>query len=220
MFVAPMNGQTWVVCGGRDFSNAQVFDGAMSDLLRLRGCPIRVVHGAARGADTLADGWGNKMAVPVTRIPADWDAHGRAAGPLRNQKILDEYPVDLVIAFPGGRGTADMVRRARTAGIDVAEITLPPTPSGAAEELFGMLVYEGLVPIWDTSNGMAYSVAKRCERFQIAGSTTEEISKKAAALCSALGIEDLMATPFMQPDYYDGVSAAWDMSHPNASKPP
>jgi len=30
---------------------------------------------------------------------------------------------DLCIAFPGGRGTADMVRRARAAGIPVRSVT-------------------------------------------------------------------------------------------------
>ena len=50
-------------------------------------------------------------------MPADWTKHGKAAGPIRNQKMLDECP-DLVVAFPGGKGTADMVRRAMKAGID------------------------------------------------------------------------------------------------------
>jgi hypothetical protein len=54
--------------------------------------------------------------------PADWKAHGRAAGPIRNQRMIDEHRPELVVAAPGGRGTADMVRRARAAGIEVFEI--------------------------------------------------------------------------------------------------
>jgi hypothetical protein len=50
---------------------------------------------------------------------ADWNTHGRAAGPIRNQRMLDEVKPELVVAFPGGRGTADMVRRAREAGVNV-----------------------------------------------------------------------------------------------------
>ncbi len=54
---------------------------------------------------------------------ADWHEHGRAAGPIRNARMIAEGRPDLVIAFPGGRGTADMVSRARKAGIEVREVS-------------------------------------------------------------------------------------------------
>lgn len=57
---------------------------------------------------------------------ADWDTHGRAAGPLRNRAMLvgerdgyNEGRADIVVAFLGGRGTADCVRQARQLGIPV-----------------------------------------------------------------------------------------------------
>ena len=120
--VVPTNGQTWLICGGRAFTDQTMFDGAMSDLLALKGCPVRVVHGGAAGADAMASDWGWRMGLQVVGIAARWDLHGKRAGPLRNQKMLDEYKPDFVIAFPGGRGTADMVSRARLIKIDVAEI--------------------------------------------------------------------------------------------------
>ncbi len=124
----PINGQTWLICGGRNFMDWEMFDAAMSDLLRLRGgLPETVIHGGAGGADTLAGRWGEKFALSVLVFPADWKAHGRAAGPIRNQEMIERKP-DFVVAFPGGRGTADMVRRARKAGVDVAEIKPNPTP--------------------------------------------------------------------------------------------
>jgi len=52
---------------------------------------------------------------------ANWAELGRKAGPIRNQQMLDEGKPNLVVAFPGGRGTADIVRRARAAGIEVVE---------------------------------------------------------------------------------------------------
>lgn len=55
--------------------------------------------------------------------PANWLKYGRMAGAMRNQQMLDEEEVDLVVAFPGGKGTADMVRRARAAGIEVREVS-------------------------------------------------------------------------------------------------
>jgi len=121
--VVPKNGQTWLICGGRNFNDLGVFDNAMGDLMRLKGCPDTIIHGGARGADTLADEWGKRMALRILAMPADWDRHGRSAGPLRNQAMLAKGP-QLVVAFPGGKGTADMVRRAREMNVDVAEIAI------------------------------------------------------------------------------------------------
>ncbi|WP_245576775.1 SLOG family protein [Kaistia adipata] len=81
-----------------------------------------VISGMATGADTLAAEWAERFGFPLRKFPADWKAHGRAAGPIRNQRMIDEGRPDLVIAFPGGRGTADMVRRAKAAGIEVREM--------------------------------------------------------------------------------------------------
>ena len=123
MFEAiPINGQTWLICGGRDFADFDMLSCAMGDLVRTYGMPAAMVHGAASGADTLAARWAERFAITVHAMPADWQAHGRAAGPIRNQAMLDKHKPALVVAFPGGKGTADMVDRARKSGIDVAEI--------------------------------------------------------------------------------------------------
>ena len=94
--------------------------------------PSIVVHGACKkkgseglsGADRWADEWGNEQeGVDVQRYPANWTKYGLGAGPVRNQVVVDEHPdADTCLAFPGGRGTADMVRRCRKAGIPVREI--------------------------------------------------------------------------------------------------
>ena len=121
--VIPKNGQTWIICGGRGFTDAVMFDAAMSDLMRLKGCPDRIVHGDYRGADKLADKWGKRMALDVIPEPADWGSYGHAAGPIRNKKMLT-YKPDLVVAFPGGTGTANMIMQAKAAdpAVDVAEV--------------------------------------------------------------------------------------------------
>lgn len=59
-----------------------------------------------------------QLGLAVEVHPADWGRYGKAAGPIRNQEML-ESGIDLVIALPGGRGTADMVRRAEGAGVPV-----------------------------------------------------------------------------------------------------
>ena len=82
-----------------------------------------VIEGDARGADRMAGEWAQCHGVQNLKFRAEWEKLGRKAGPIRNQLMLDEGRPDLVVAFPGGRGTADMVRRARAAGIDVIEAT-------------------------------------------------------------------------------------------------
>lgn len=110
-----------LVCGGRDYTNVGTVWATLNAIHA--ATPIRlVIHGAARGADTLAKKWALENHVMQTPVPADWDKHGKAAGAIRNQRMLDEYNPSHVLAFPGGRGTADMVRRARAAGLPVREI--------------------------------------------------------------------------------------------------
>lgn len=81
-----------------------------------------IITGCAPGADRCADGWAVCNWTQLLEFPADWRTHGKAAGPIRNQRMLDEGKPDVVIAFPGGRGTADMVRRAERAGVRVVRV--------------------------------------------------------------------------------------------------
>ena len=126
MSVVICNNETWLICGGRSFADQALFDSAMSDLLGMFGHPSKVIHGAATGADAMADVWANRLAVEVVGCPADWDKHGKRAGPIRNEEMLMKHRPKKVVAFPGGHGTADMVRRAklRRGEIDVIEIAL------------------------------------------------------------------------------------------------
>ncbi len=79
-----------------------------------------LVHGAAPGADTIAAEVATAMGWDVEAHPADWDAHGKAAGPRRNQEMVDAG-ADTCLAFPlpESRGTWDCLRRAERAGIRV-----------------------------------------------------------------------------------------------------
>ncbi len=105
-----------LVCGGRDYQDKD------SVLYVLGGFPItRLIHGDARGADTLAEQYAKEAGIPCDAYPANWRQFGYRAGPMRNQQMLDNGKPDIVIAFPGGRGTADMVRRAKRAGVKVYE---------------------------------------------------------------------------------------------------
>lgn len=109
-----------LVCGGRDYSDKM----ALWYILDSLGPPevSVIISGMARGADAFAAEWAARFGFPLLKFPANWDRDGKAAGPIRNQQMIDEGRPDMVIAFPGGRGTADMVRRAKAAGIPVKEI--------------------------------------------------------------------------------------------------
>ena len=80
------------------------------------------MQGGARGVDAIAREWAiTKSGVEMYVCKAEWDKYGKTAGPRRNARMMEWNP-DLVIAFAGGRGTADMVRRAKAAGVIVKEI--------------------------------------------------------------------------------------------------
>lgn len=83
---------------------------------------VIIISGMAKGADSLAIDWAVVNWLRWEEYPADWETHGKAAGLIRNQQMLDEGKPDLVVAFPGGRGTADMIRRAEKAGVEVIKI--------------------------------------------------------------------------------------------------
>lgn len=105
-----------IIAGGRNytFNDADI---DFLDNLCLAHEFTAVLSGGATGADACGERWAKWRGIPIDRYPADWDAHGRAAGPIRNQIMVDA--ADALIAFPGGRGTADVTKRARKAGLRV-----------------------------------------------------------------------------------------------------
>lgn len=105
-----------LVCGGRNFSDYRYLT---AQLCKVNPTPSLIIEGGATGADELARKWAMRRSIAVETYNAQWGQHGRAAGPIRNQQMLDEGKPDLVVAFPGGTGTADMVRRAKAAGVPI-----------------------------------------------------------------------------------------------------
>lgn len=112
-----LRGKRVLVCGGRDFNDKEAVFRAL-DKLHSTGRVVLVIHGAAPGADSLAAQWAQEHGIRCTACPADWKTHGKRAGPLRNSHMLTLKP-DGVVAFPGGRGTMDMIKQAEAAGVKV-----------------------------------------------------------------------------------------------------
>jgi len=113
-----MAGKRIVVTGGRDFSDAAMVGKALEAVKAKHGIS-ELIHGGAKGADSLCATWAKSTGIPVHLFRADWDKFGKRAGHIRNQQMIDEGKPDAAIAFPGGRGTADMVRRCISAGLPV-----------------------------------------------------------------------------------------------------
>src|SRR5215217_1525695 len=107
-----------LVCGGRDFTDAEYLAATLESL----GPITRIIHGGAPGADMLAGDWALRNKIPVEVYQANWLMFGKAAGPRRNAEMLAKGKPDMVVAFPGGKGTADMIRRAKAAGVPVKEV--------------------------------------------------------------------------------------------------
>lgn len=108
-----------LVTGGRNYDNRQHVYDVLDSLM-----PIGSLgHGACPygGADILAEDWAKSREVPYSGYPAAFSTEGRSAGPQRNRTMIADFQPDLVVAFPGGRGTSDCILVARAAGIKVME---------------------------------------------------------------------------------------------------
>ena len=135
-----------LVCGDREWQDDAIIHAVLTGLyaehsvgwLVAHVTPFCVIEGGARGADRAAGWWAgcsplhgppsdhaeyDERQCPCDheRYPADWEKHGKAAGPIRNQQMLTEGKPDLVLAFhddlASSKGTRDMVMRATKAGI-------------------------------------------------------------------------------------------------------
>ena len=113
-----------VVTGGRDFADAALVDYALNAVHAKHGI-TELVHGGARGADSLCASWASRNRIPVQQFRAEWNKHGKGAGPIRNQRMIDEGKPEAAVAFAGGSGTADMVNRCKAAGLSVWEVKSP-----------------------------------------------------------------------------------------------
>jgi hypothetical protein len=112
-----------LVCGGRDFDNVELVRKVFSQTILpfCEGPPEIVIHGGARGADRIAGAVANELGILTAQVNALWDFHGKAAGWVRNKGMLALKP-DIVVAFPGGTGTANMIKIAQDAGVEVVII--------------------------------------------------------------------------------------------------
>lgn len=113
-----------LVCGGRHYNDYYQIERTLNGIHNKTFIKL-LIQGGARGADMLAKSWAEWKKVPVKTYHAQWDEEGKGAGHIRNEKMLKEGKPDLVIAFPGGKGTANMVKIAKEAKVKVMMIGEP-----------------------------------------------------------------------------------------------
>lgn len=148
-----------LVCGGRNFYNKKLLFNKLNNINNNLGPFDVLIHGAASGADSLAGAWAKHVGIEEERFPADWGRFGKAAGMIRNQKMLDEGKPNLVVAFVGGRGTADMIARAKKHNIEVIEIK--PTNAGLYDyqiDRLNRLIQEGAVIAYYCTNNSNHKI--------------------------------------------------------------
>jgi hypothetical protein len=107
-----------LVTGSRNYSDKDKVFQVLSELK-----PLFIVQGGATGADALAKEFAITYNINYDTVQAKWSLYGPSAGPRRNEEMLDKHPdIELVVAFPGNKGTADMVRRANQRNIQILHV--------------------------------------------------------------------------------------------------
>jgi hypothetical protein len=107
-----------LICGSRKWTDDKIIYSILEGLT-LREGPIVLISGGAAGADSFAAQWAYANGIQHEEYLAEWELSGKAAGPIRNQHMLEDGKPDIVIGFPTAEsiGTYDMLRRSAKAGV-------------------------------------------------------------------------------------------------------
>lgn len=117
----------WIIAGSRHFNNVKYMFSELNRYADMYGYPETVVSGTARGADTCGELWAGKHGIAVKKFPADWNAHGKKAGPIRNN-MMAEYAKDngMLFLFWDGQsaGSRSMLQAAQIRNIPVVQFII------------------------------------------------------------------------------------------------
>ena len=118
-----LGGKTILICGDRNWTNASIMKKVMDKFVNEKDI---LVHGNTRGADKMSGFIGKEIGCEVKVFPANWDEHGRSAGPIRNREMLRQNP-DIVIGFHNNieksKGTKDMLNISKKKGVETYIVT-------------------------------------------------------------------------------------------------
>jgi len=120
-------GKRTIIAGSRGFDRPEHYDVVEEAMATCPWVVGEVVSGTARGVDQLGERWAETHGLDIQRFPANWDRHGRAAGPIRNREMA-EYAEALVAIWDGkSAGTKSMISEAKKAGLEVHVHTATPS---------------------------------------------------------------------------------------------
>ena len=123
-----------LVCGSRTWTDEDTLYQMLDGIHESRTVTL-LIHGGARGADKMAGEWAATRGIPVRVYHARWDVDGRAAGPMRNQRMLVEGQPEEAAAFAvdlsNSKGTKDMVRRLGSANVPTYIVNIPTQETAA-----------------------------------------------------------------------------------------
>jgi predicted Rossmann-fold nucleotide-binding protein len=111
-----------IVCGGRDYHERDIVFALLDKFVEVLGEITTLVHGAARGADSIAAEWAELRCVPDEDYRPDYNKYPGWQAPLIRNQLMADKGAAFCIAFPGGRGTEDMIYKARAAKIPVITV--------------------------------------------------------------------------------------------------
>lgn len=112
-----------IIAGSRDISEEEALeriDSVLGDIPVSPDQIIEVVSGGARGPDHAGEVWARRHKISILIFPADWEKHGKAAGPIRNIEMAKYVGMDgaLLPIWDGrSRGTQHMMQTAREHGV-------------------------------------------------------------------------------------------------------
>lgn len=121
-----------LVCGGRKFDDEKfLYD--ILDAMHAEFKFTEIIHGGAFGADKLAGKWALERGIKETVFKPNYSKYAPRIAPLRRNTVMAQQKPDLVVAFPGGSGTADMVKKSYQHKLNV--IVLDEAPRGLLRKL-------------------------------------------------------------------------------------
>ena len=114
-----------LVAGGRVRVSQRAVEAVLDRLATTLSKPIVVIHGNAKGTDTIADHWARDRGHTPDPYPVDakLDGYSELAPKMRNHRMLDQGP-EIVVAFPGGPGTRHMTEIAQKARVPIYDVEL------------------------------------------------------------------------------------------------
>ena len=110
-----------IIAGSREFTDYALLEKKCDKILKdIPKDKLIIVSGKCSGADLLGEHYAKSRGIPIEEFPADWNKHGKAAGPIRNKQMA-YYASHLIVFWNGNDkgGSINMIKQAREQGLTI-----------------------------------------------------------------------------------------------------